>query len=76
MVDSVTPGASTAPSELDDDDYDVVNAEQLDGVDDDEETNDEDVDEVASDEEDAVRFQCDASCAVHPRSSSPWETLR
>lgn len=57
MVDSVTPGASTNPSgaDYDDDDYDVVNAEQIEGVaaeDDDENT--EDVDEVASDD-DVVR---------------------
>lgn len=54
---SITPGASTAPSgaDYDDDDYDVVNAEQIEGVAaDDDDENTEDVDEVASDD-DAVR---------------------
>jgi hypothetical protein len=55
---SITPGASTAPSgaEYDDDDYDVVNAEQIEGVAaDDDDENTEDVDEVASDD-DVVRL--------------------
>lgn len=51
---SITPGASTAPSgaDYDDDDYDVVNAEQIEGVAaDDDDENTEDVDEVASDDD-------------------------
>jgi hypothetical protein len=55
---SITPGASTAPSgaDYDDDDYDVVNAEQIEGVGaDDDDENTEDVDEVASDD-DVVRL--------------------
>lgn len=57
---SITPGASTAPSgaDYDDDDYDVVNAEQIEGVAaDDDDENTEDVDEVASDD-DVVRSRC------------------
>lgn len=58
---SITPGASTAPSgaDYDDDDYDVVNAEQIEGVAaDDDDENTEDVDEVASDD-DVVRTSPD-----------------
>jgi hypothetical protein len=46
MTDSVTPAASTAPSaEYEDEDYDVVNAERIDGVEeDDDDTADEDAD--------------------------------
>jgi hypothetical protein len=67
MTDSVTPGASTAPSgEYDDDDY--LNAERLEGVEDDEDTADEDPDEVLSDvEEDDVRPLMTSSAV----SSSP-----
>jgi hypothetical protein len=50
---SCTPGASTAPSgaDYDDDDYDVVNAEQIEGVAEDDDEDTEDVDEVASDDD-------------------------
>jgi hypothetical protein len=42
MTESVTPAPSTAPSaEYEDEDYDVVNAECIDGVEDDEDTADE-----------------------------------
>lgn len=34
MVDAATPGASTAPSGAEDDDFDIVNAEEVDGVED------------------------------------------
>ena len=66
---SITPGASTAPSgaDYDDDDYDVVNAEQIEGVTaDDDDENTEDVDEVASDD-DVVRPPCDAAPVMPAR---------
>lgn len=50
MVDTATPGASTAPSGAEDDDFDIVNAEEVDGVDD--TTADEDDDAIPDLDED------------------------
>lgn len=54
MVDTTTPGASTAPSGAEDDDFDIVNAEEVDGVED--TTADEDDDAIPDlDEDDEVK---------------------
>ena len=55
MTDNNTPAGSTAPSaEYEDEDYDVVNAERIEGVDDDDETADDEPEDV--DYEEDVRF--------------------
>lgn len=50
--DGTTPAGSTAPSaEYEDEDYDVVNAERIEGVEDDEETAEEDPEDVGYEDE-------------------------
>jgi hypothetical protein len=53
MGDSVTPAAS----EYEDEDFDVVNAERIEGVEDDDDTADEDPQDVAYEEDEEVRFR-------------------
>jgi hypothetical protein len=56
MADSATPVGSTAPSaEYEDEDFDVVNAERIEGVEEDEDTADEDPQDVAYEEDGEVR---------------------
>ena len=52
MTDTNTPAAS----EYEEEEYDVVNAERIEGVDDDEDTADEDPQDVAYEDEMGVRF--------------------
>lgn len=60
MVDTTTPGASTAPSGAEDDDFDIVNAEEVDGVED--TTADEEDDAIPDvDEDDDVNSLCCSS---------------
>ena len=76
MAGTATPADSTAPSaEYEDEDFDVVNAEQIEGVEDDEETADDaDPQDVAYEDETDVRSNREcvracSSCCVNARRS-------
>jgi hypothetical protein len=62
MADTNTPIGSTAPSEYEEEDFDVVNAERIEGVEDDEDTAEEDPQDVAYEDEMEACSACVFAC--------------